>query len=87
MSYKVMRTGSSVSVTKRREDGKEEIFFCRDVRGVLVWPVGEFPGYAAVFALRDQMNDHGKFPLVLLGEVVESNPGELFKELFKKSIS
>lgn len=82
MEYSVMRTSQSVNLTIRSRGKSDELVLCRDVRGALVYPGIKSPGYAGIFALRNYMNEKGKFPLKLLREVSDGNPGKLFKKLF-----
>lgn len=85
MNYSVMRNDQSVDVTIKQHGKCDEMFYCRDIRGALVFPGIKSPGYAGAYALRDYMNEGGKFPLKLIHEVSDKNPGQLFKKLFSLS--
>ena len=75
---RALRTGSSLTVELK---GEEEIFFAQEVKGALVWPTAKTPGYSCILCQKEQFNDAGKAPLVLLCETVEEQPMGLFKRM------
>ena len=79
----VRRTNFDMSVTLKKPDGKQTTFFCRDIRGALVWPTLNSPGYYCIFAQRNDSTPQGKLPLQLLGETVEELPKHIFQNLMK----
>jgi len=75
------RQGSFITVTVK-EEGKSDIsFFCRDIRGALVWPTAHSPGYYCIFAQKDDTNPQGKSPLFLAAEAEAELPKDLFKKM------
>jgi len=80
-NFTVIRGSASVNVNYD-EDGKTLMFFAKDVRGCLVWPSVNHPGYYAIFALKQLINDNGKFPLVLLYEESNTKVSQLFRNCF-----
>jgi len=78
----VQREGSYINVTIKTD--KEKIgFFCKDIRGALVWPTVDSPGYYAIFCQKVDVNPQGKSPLLLLSEGQEELPKDLFQRLVK----
>jgi hypothetical protein len=75
---KALRTGSSLTVKLK---GGKEMFFAWEIRGALVWPTAKTPGYCCILCQKEQFNDAGKAPLVLLSETEEQKPMELFKKM------
>ena len=72
-----LRTGSSITIQLK----SDEIFFAKEIKGALVWPTAKNPGYYCILCQKEQFNDMGKCPLVLLQERAEQQPMELFKTM------
>jgi len=79
----VRRTNFDMSVTVKKPDGKQTTFVCRDIRGALVWPTLNSPGYYCIFAQRNDPTPQGKLPLQLLGEASLELPKQIFQKLMQ----
>lgn len=81
----VSRTGSEIMVTLKTQ-GKADIAFpCRDIRGALVWPTVNSPGYFCIIAQHVHPNEQGKLPLRLLYEYEDELPNNVFKDLIDQA--
>ena len=61
------------------------MFFAGDIRGTLVWPTPESPGYYCILAQQTHINESGKLPIVLLTEYEALLPKQIFQQLQKDS--
>ena len=77
------REGNFIKVMMTEPNKGDVIFFAKDIRGALVWPTIESPGYYCIVAQRTQLNQRAKLPLVLLTEFEASLPKQLFHQLKK----
>jgi hypothetical protein len=84
MEITVKREGTFCSYTKE-EDGARQVFHCRDIRGSMVWPTLTSPAYFCIFAQQNDLNVHGKLPLVLLSEGQDTLPHKFFQEMIAKA--
>lgn len=82
----VRRSPESISVIlPEKEQDNFKIFYCLDIRGVIVWPEIDVPGYIAIYALKNQMGTTGKFNVRLIDEFEDVNPTKLLKAMFSMS--
>lgn len=77
------RQGSYIKVTIEEDKKADVCFFCKDIRGALVWATSHSPNYYCVFAQKDEVNPQGKSPLLLLSEGEAELPRDLFQKLVK----
>ncbi len=80
----VKNDGWGISVITKTDKG-QTVFFCRDIRGALVWPTLNSPGYYCIFAQRNDATSQGKLPLHFLGEVAAELPKQVFQKLVEHS--
>ena len=80
---KVSREAGFISVIIKKSEKEKTSFFAKGVKGSLLWPTINAPGYLCVVAQRTGVNEHGKCPLFLIEEAIE----QLSKDLFEKLVS
>jgi len=80
------RQGSYIKVTIKEAGKPDSMFFAKDIRGALVWPTAEAPGYYCILAQRTNLNEKGKLPLVFLTEFQSNLPKETFQQLKKDAL-
>lgn len=79
----VNRNTMGISATVKKPDGKQITFFCRDIRGALVWPTINSPGYYCIFGQRDDVTPQGKLPLQFLGEASLELPKQIYQKVMQ----
>jgi hypothetical protein len=84
MGFRVMRTGTSVTVTEEKRNGDRTMRYAGDVQGSFIWPTPLTPAYGLIMA-QLSFHEKGKFPLVLLKEISDRRPTHFFKELFHQA--
>jgi hypothetical protein len=84
MEITVKREGTFCSYIKDEGDVKT-VYPCRDIRGAMVWPTLTSPAYFCIFAQQNDLNLHGKLPLVLLSEGEDILPHKFFRDMIAKA--
>lgn len=85
----VRREGSFITVIVKKSEKEKISFFVKEIRGSLLWPTVNTPGYLCVMGQKTGINVYGKCPLFLIEEAVEQLSKDLFEKLieFRKRFS